>query len=61
MRVTGGDITGFAGGKKLHGQVEDMPEVPQHQRDIDLDGQMDQHPLAHKADQGTGNADHAEH
>ena len=61
VRVTGGDITGFAGGKELHGQVEDVPEVTQHQRDIDLDGQMDQHPLAHKADQGTGNADHAEH
>ena len=61
VRVTGGDITGLAGGKELHGQVEDVPEVPQHQRDIDLDGQMDQHPLAYKANQGTGNADHAEH
>ena len=61
VRVTGGDITGLAGGKELHGQVEDVPEVTQHQRDIDLDGQMDQHPLAHKADQRAGNADHTEH
>ena len=61
VRVTGGDITGLAGGKELHGQVEDVPEVAQHQRDIDLDGQMDQHPLAHKADQRAGDADHAEH
>ena len=38
IRITGGDITSLAGGKELHGQMEDMPEVAQHQRNIDLDG-----------------------
>jgi len=38
-----------------------VPEVTQHQRDIDLDGQMDQHPLAYKTDQRAGDADHTEH
>ena len=38
IRITGGDITSLAGGKELHGQMEDMPEVTQHQRNIDLDG-----------------------
>ena len=61
IRVTGGDIARFAGGKELHGQMEDVPEVAQHQRDVDLDGQMDQHPLPHEADEGTGQAHHAEH
>ena len=61
VRVTGGDIARFAGGKELHGQMEDVPEVAQHQRDVDLDGQMDQHPLPHEADEGTGQAHHAEH
>ena len=38
IRITGGDITSLAGGKELHGQMEDMPEVAQHQRNIALDG-----------------------
>ena len=41
--------------------MEDVPEVAQHQRDVDLDGQMDQHPLPYKTDEGTGQAHHAEH
>ena len=41
--------------------MEDVPEVAHHQRDIDFDRQMDQHPLPHKTDQSIGQADHAEH
>ena len=32
IRITGGDITSLAGGKELHGQVEDVPEVDVYKR-----------------------------
>ena len=55
--VAGRDLAGLAGGEELHGQLEDVPEVAQHQRDVDLDGQIDEHPLPHHADEGAGDAD----
>ena len=55
--VAGRNFAGLAGGEELHGQPEDVPEVAQHQRDVDLDGQIDEHPLPHHADKGAGDAD----
>ena len=55
--VAGRNFAGLAGGEELHGQLEDVPEVAQHQRDVDLDGQIDEHPLPHHADEGAGDAD----
>ena len=59
--VAGGDLAGLAGGEELHGQFENMPEVAQHQGDIDLDGQIDEHPLPHHTDECAGDAHDAEH
>ena len=61
IRITGGDITGLAGSEELHGQLEDVPEVAQHQRDVDLDGQIDQHPLPDEAHQRVRDAHQTEH
>ena len=38
-----------------------MPEVAQHQGNIDLDGQIDEHPLPHHTDECAGDAHDAEH
>ena len=38
-----------------------MPEVAQHQGNIHLDGQIDEHPLPHHADECAGDAHDAEH
>ena len=59
--VAGGDLAGLAGGEELHGQFENMPEVAQHQGNIDLDGQIDEHPLPHHTDECAGDAHDAEH
>ena len=61
VRITGGDLTSLPGGEELHGQFVHMPEVPQHQRDVDLDGQVNQDPLTDSTDQCTRDAHDAEH
>ena len=59
--ITGGDLARFPGGKELHGQFINVPEVTQHQGNVDFNGQMDQDPLPYIADQRACDVYHAEH
>ena len=44
-----------------NGQFINVPEVTQHQGNVDLNGQMDQDPLPYIADQRACDVYHAEH